>query len=424
MKMDKSKELYREALRYMPGGVNSPVRAFKAVGGNPIFIRRGLGSTVFDEDKNEYIDYVMSWGAIMLGHCHPAICEAVRKAIMSGSSFGAPTMHETEFAKMIQCAIPSIEKIRLVNSGTEAVMSAIRLSRGYTKREKIIKFDGCYHGHCDGLLVTSGSGRASSATQPSAGITRSTIADTIVCPYNDIKTVTETVKKNYRDIACIIVEPVSANMGVVLPEKDFLLTLRNLTKKYGIVLIFDEVITGFRLRFGGIQDHFGVRPDLTCLGKIIGAGFPIGAYGGKSEIMDCVAPLGPVYQAGTLSGNPVAVRAGITALRELAIMDYDALNDVSDNLCKQIYSHLSKKKIHITINRIGPVFTVFFTGNKVTDLKSAKASGTKLYAKYFWTLLRKGIYMAPSQFEANFISFAHTDEDIAKTARAHRRIGL
>lgn len=421
MRMDMSKELYREALNYMPGGVNSPVRAFRAVGGSPLFIRRGLGSAIFDEDKNQYIDYVMSWGAIILGHCHPAICEAVRKAIMSGSSFGAPTRYETEFAKMIQHAIPAIEKIRLVNSGTEAIMSAIRLSRGYTKRDKIVKFEGCYHGHYDGLLMKSGSGRLPSAIPYSAGITRATIADTIICPYNDIKTVTDAVKKNYRDIACIIVEPVSANMGVVLPEKGFLSALRDLATKYGIVLIFDEVITGFRLRFGGIQDYFGIRPDLTCLGKIIGGGFPIGAYGGKREIMDYVAPEGPVYQAGTLSGNPVAVRAGITTLRELAIMDYDALNDMADDLCKQIYSHLSKKGLSISINRIGPIFTVFFTGRKVTDLRSAKVSDKKRYAKYFWSLLRKGVYMAPSQFEANFVSFAHTDEDIGRTARAHRR---
>ncbi|MBF0618537.1 MAG: glutamate-1-semialdehyde 2,1-aminomutase [Candidatus Omnitrophica bacterium] len=412
MKRSASKKAYQEALKYFPGGVNSPVRAFGSVGGSPLFIKKGAGSKIYDVDGNVYIDLVMSWGALMLGHAAPEVVRAVEDAVKLGSSFGAPTCAETELAKMIRDAVPSIQKMRFVSSGTEATMSAIRLSRGFTGRDKIIKFDGCYHGHGDSLLVKAGSGAATQGIPGSKGVSASLSRDTIVCPYNDIAYFRKVVAKQGKDIACVIVEPVAANMGVVLPGIGFLEEIRALTKKHGIVLVFDEVITGFRIHFGGVQTILNVKPDLTCLGKIIGGGLPIGAYGGRKDIMDHVAPLGGVYQAGTLSGNPVAVAAGIANLKALKKKDYAALNDKTAILCDGLEAAFIKAGVPVTVNRAGSLFTVFFTKGPVDDFKDAKTSDTKRYAKYFWSMLDQRINIAPSQFEAQFLSFSHTDKDI------------
>ena len=420
-KFKNSNQLYKQAVRFIPGGVNSPVRAFKAVGKTPLFIAKAKGAKVFDEDKNSYIDYVMSWGALILGHSHPQVLNKVKQEAVKGTSFGAPTKKEVEFAKIICKAIPSIKKIRLVNSGTEATTSAIRLARGYTGKNKIIKFEGCYHGCTDSLLVSAGSGAATFGIPTSKGITTSLARDTIVCPYNDIDRFYKTVKTLHKQIACCIIEPICGNMGVVVPDKAFLSKLREITETYKILLIFDEVITGFRFCFGGVQQIFKITPDLTCLGKIIGGGFPIGAYGGKKEIMDCVAPCGGVYQAGTLSGNPVAVTAGLTTLKILSRNSYQALGQKTKKLTWEISKILEKAGIKFQINRFGSMYTVFFTNQKVTDYKTAKTSNTKKYASYFWKMINNGVNFAPSQFEANFISFSHKDNEIEKTLSAYRK---
>jgi glutamate-1-semialdehyde 2,1-aminomutase len=402
----------------MPGGVNSPVRSFLSVCGKPLFIKKGKGSRIYDEDGNTYIDYVMSWGALVLGHAHPKVVSAVKNGVALGTSFGAPTRGETELALLIKQAFPSIKKVRLVSSGTEAAMSAIRLSRGVTGRSKIVKFEGCYHGHSDGLLVKAGSGSATYAVPDSAGVPESVARDTIVCRYNDAGSFERVIKRDYKDIACVIVEPVGANMGVVPPERDFLEKLRSVTRRYGIILIFDEVITGFRFAFGGAQKLFGVKPDITCLGKIIGGGLPIGAYGGETDIMDHVSPLGPVYQAGTLSGNPLSVQSGIATLKVLSKCDYKALNENTEYLCESIERLCRKRFLDVTINRAGSLFTLFFTKQKVRDFTSAGTSDLSSYGKLFGALLEAGIYMPPSQFEANFVSFSHSQRDIEATIGA------
>jgi glutamate-1-semialdehyde 2,1-aminomutase len=421
MNLKHSEKAFKKAVKCLAGGVNSPVRAFKAVGGSPLFIKKAKGSKIYDLDNNRYVDYVMSWGAMILGHLHPAVVRSVKKTMGLGMSFGAPTENETRLAQMITGVIPSMEMIRLVNSGTEAAMSAIRLARGYTKRDKIVKFDGCYHGHCDSLLVKAGSGAATFGVSDSAGVTRSSSKDTIVLPYNDIYALKKAIKENHRAIACVIIEPVAANMGVVMPEIDFLVCLRELTAKYKIVLIFDEVISGFRFTFGGAQSLFGIKPDLTCLGKIIGGGMPLAAYGGRKEIMELLSPLGTVYQAGTLSGNPIAVSAGLATLDALSKLDYLKLNEKAIELCQVMEDSLRRNNLRFTINRAGSIFTLFFTEGKVRDFKSARNSDTRKYAVYFREMLKQGIYLAPSQFEANFPSFAHSDEDLRKTVKAFNR---
>ncbi|MBF0121829.1 MAG: glutamate-1-semialdehyde 2,1-aminomutase [Candidatus Omnitrophica bacterium] len=413
-----SKKLFQQALRYFPGGVNSPVRAFGSVGGSPLFIKKGKGAKITDEDGNSYIDYVMSWGALILGHAVPEVVAAVSKAAGSGSSFGAPTKAETDLAEVITKAIPSIEKLRFVSSGTEATMSAIRVSRGFTGRDKIIKFDGCYHGHCDSLLVKAGSGAATQGIPGSAGVTRSLSRDTIVCPYNDREAFRKILLQHPQEIACVIIEPIAANMGVVEPDPAFLKEVRALTLQQGIVLIFDEVITGFRFHFGGVQTLQKITPDLTCLGKIIGGGLPIGAYGGKKEIMECIAPDGQVYQAGTLSGNPVAVAAGLAVMKALKGKDYAGLSKRAESLCAGLRERFSHNKIPVTINRAGSLFTVFFSPEAVKDFETAKVSDTKKYSKYFWSMLETGINLPPSQFEAQFLSFSHTDRDAKITLKA------
>ena len=407
------------AKKLLVGGVNSPVRAFKAVGTTPVFMARGNGPRVTDVDGNTYIDYVMSWGALILGHRFPAVAAAARRALDNGSSFGAPTEGETELARMISGAIPSMRKLRLVSSGTEAAMSAIRLARGYTGREKIVKFDGCYHGHSDSLLIKAGSGAATFGIPDSAGVPACLARQTICLPYNDIAALEARLAKDGEQVACVIVEPVAANMGVVAPRPGYLKKMRALTKKYGIVLIFDEVITGFRLTYGGAQNVFGVEPDLTCLGKIIGGGFPLAAFGGRAAIMDRLAPLGDVYQAGTLSGNPCAVAAGIATLKELSRRDYAALDNKAARLCAAMAAACARHGMRI--NRCGSLFTPFFTGREVTDYASARGSDTRAYAAFFRSMLERGISLAPSQFEAGFVSFSHTGKDIDRTITAFTR---
>jgi len=418
LKINKSKKYWEEAKKYLVGGVNSPVRAFKSVGGTPLFITRGKGSKIYDSEGKEYIDYVCSWGPLILGHAHPEVIRAVKKVLGRGTSFGAPTPLETELAKKICQAFPSIELVRLVNSGTEAVMSAIRVARGYTGRDKIIKFAGCYHGHSDYLLVVAGSGATTLGFPDSLGIPKDFVRNTIVLPYNNFARLKQTVKKFYREITGIIIEPVVGNMGVVLPGEDFLHGLRKLCNDYGIVLIFDEVITGFRLAYGGAQEVYKVKADLTCLGKIIGGGFPVGAYGGKKEIMQLVAPLGGVYQAGTLSGNPVAVTAGLTTLEILSrFHPYRTLEEKTQNLCQGIKENIKKLGMKLTLNQAGSMYTLFFTDKEVKDYQSAKTASPKKYSQYFHSMLKEGVYLPPSQFEANFVSLAHSDRDIEKTIK-------
>ncbi|MFA5055651.1 MAG: glutamate-1-semialdehyde 2,1-aminomutase [Dehalococcoidia bacterium] len=418
MNRSKSKELFAEAQKYLPGGVDSPVRAFKAVGGEPVFIERGLGSKLYDVDGNEYIDYVCSWGPLILGHAHPDIVAALRRAAGGGTSYGAPTELETELAKMICEAMPSIEKVRFVSSGTEAAMSAIRLARAFTGREKIIKFDGCYHGHSDGLLARAGSGVATLGLPDSPGVPSGYAANTLIASYNNLSHVEE-IFDRHEDIAAVIVEPVAANMGVVAPRPMFLEGLRSLTAANGALLIFDEVITGFRVAYGGAQGLYGIRPDLTCLGKIIGGGLPVGAYGGRDEIMSMVAPVGPVYQAGTLSGNPLAVSAGITTLEALKRGDaYEDLERKSRCLEEGIMRAADSLGAGVKVSRIGSLLTAFFASNLPTDYKSARKSEIKAFAVFHSALLKRGVYWPPSQFEAAFVSTAHSDEDIDTTISA------
>jgi len=414
-----SSRLFEESQRYIPGGVNSPVRSFKAVGRGPIFIVRGRGSHIWDVDGNEYIDYVCSWGPLILGHAHPAVVEAIMKTAERGTSFGACTEAEVELAKMVVAAIPSIEMVRLVNSGTEAVMSAIRVARGYTGRNKIVKFEGGYHGHCDALLATAGSGVATFGIPDSAGIPSSMAADTIVLPYNDIDAVRMLLEAEGKDIACVIIEPVAGNMGVVLPKPGYLADLRELTHKYGVILIFDEIITGFRLAYGGAQELYDVIPDMTTLGKILGGGLPIGAYGGRQEIMELVAPVGPVYQAGTLSGNPLALAAGIKTLSVLRDENlYPVLERRAQQLADSFVEVARKFGMDIQVNQIGSMMTIFFTDVTVDDYVSAKTSDTRKYAAFFQGMLERGVYLPPSQFEAMFVSSAHSDADVARTLHA------
>jgi len=416
----KSQDLFTKAKQYIPGGVNSPVRSFKSVGGVPPFIERGDGSKIYDIDGKEYIDYVSSWGPLILGHAHPEVISAIKEVSEKGTSFGAPTALEVEMAELICEAVPSIDLVRFVNSGTEATMSAIRLARGFTKRDKIIKFDGCYHGHGDNLLIQAGSGVATLGVPDSAGVPEDFIKNTISIPYNNIGILKDVLRKQGKEIACIIVEPIAGNMGVIPPENGFLEELRKLTEDYGIVLIFDEVITGFRVSFGGAQKLYGVMPDLTCLGKIVGGGLPVGAYGGKKEIMKEIAPLGPVYQAGTLSGNPLAITAGLTTLKILSRKDiYDKLEKNAKILCEGMKENAKKTGVPAYFTRIGSMFCMFFTGEKVIDYESAKKSDIERFKKYFHSMLEQGINIAPSQFEAGFISTAHSVLDIEKTLSAN-----
>ncbi|MHB8483237.1 MAG: glutamate-1-semialdehyde 2,1-aminomutase [Nitrospiria bacterium] len=421
--MTKSKILFRKARVLIPGGVNSPVRAFKAVGGNPLFIRRARGSKITDEDGHTYIDYVLSWGPMILGHSHPVILEKIKKALKNGTSFGASTALEVEMAELIHKAFPSIEMARMVSSGTEAALSAIRLARGYTRRDKILKFEGCYHGHSDSLLVKAGSGIATLGIPDSAGIPKDFAKHTVPVPYNDLNAVHKVMRKLGSQIAAIIVEPVAGNMGLVPPFQGFLQGLREICDTYGSLLIFDEVITGFRVSYGGAQKFYGVSPDLTCLGKIIGGGLPVGAYGGKRKIMSQVAPSGPVYQAGTLSGNPLAMTAGITALKLLQKKNlYQDLDKKTEFLAWEIEKAANKEKIPLSLNRLGSMFTCFFTPKTVIDYPSAKSSDTRKYGKFFSLMLKEGIYLPPSQFETSFLSTAHTEKDLEKTIDAARKV--
>jgi len=416
--LDIAKKLFEEAERYIPAGVNSPVRSFRGVGGYPVFIKQGKGSRIYDECGREFIDYCLCWGALILGHAHPEVIGVLQEAVKKGTSFGTATKLEIELAKLIIEAVPSIEQVRLTNSGTEAVMGAIRLARAYTKKDKIIKFEGSYHGHADYLLVKGGSGQATLGIPDSAGVPKDFIKHTLVLPYNDIKKVKETLKKYQKDLAAIIVEPVLANCGVVLPKEGFLRDLRKITDEYNIILIFDEVITGFRLSYAGAQGYFDVKPDLTCLGKIIGGGLPVGAFGGRSKIMQLLAPEGPVYQAGTLSGNPVAVSAGITTLKLLKENNpYESLEKNTKTLTENIESKAKKFKINIKINQIGSMFSIFFTDKDVIDYKTALSQDLKLFKRFYHSLLKEGVYLSPSGFEANFLSTAHSAEDLNKTLK-------
>lgn len=410
--------MFQKARKLIPGGVNSPVRACRSVGCDPLFIERAAGATLFDVDGNEFVDFVGSWGPMIMGHAHPAIIKAICEAAGNGTSFGAPTPTEIELASMVVEAVPSIEKVRFVNSGTEATMSAVRLARGYTGRKKVVKFDGCYHGHADSFLVKAGSGVITLGIPGSPGVPDDIVKNTISIPYNNTEILERTLRDQALEIACVIVEPVAGNMGCVLPGDGFLLKLREWTKELGIVLVFDEVITGFRLSYGGAQEFFGISPDLTCLGKIIGGGLPVGAYGGKNEIMDCIAPDGPVYQAGTLSGNPLAMAAGIAALKLLQKPDfYKELDEKSAWLAGRTQDVSQKIGLRLWTNRIGSMMTSFFTSGPVTDFASAMHSNTDRYGRHYRQMLSRGIYLAPSQFEVTFLSIAHTSDDLEKMAK-------
>jgi len=411
-----SKQLFQEAQRYIPGGVNSPVRAFQAVGGSPLFIQRAKGSHIWDVDGNEYIDYVASWGPMIVGHAHPRIIKALQHAAEHGTSYGAPTSLEVELAALIVEALPSVELVRMVNSGTEAVMSAIRLARGYTKRDKVIKFEGCYHGHSDGLLVKAGSGATTFGQPDSAGVPADYARNTLVAPFNNLDAVKGLIKANPGQVACVILEPIAGNMGVIPPKEGFLEGVREVCDQEGICLIFDEVITGFRVGWSGAQGIYGVMPDLTCLGKIIGGGLPVGAFGGKREIMEQLAPTGGVYQAGTLSGNPLAMTAGIETLKLLKKEGvYDLLEEKAAYLCTEAEKIARSSKTPTYFSRVGSMFCIFFTPGPVSDYASAKESDTGAFRRYFWALLEQGIYVAPSQFEAGFVSLVHTNEDMETT---------
>lgn len=421
MQIIKSKSLFEKAKNYIPGGVNSPVRAFRAVGGDPIFIKKADGAFIYDEDDNAYIELINSWGPMILGHNHPMIREAVVKALENGTSFGAPTAREVEIAELITQMVPSVEKVRMVNSGTEATMSAIRVARGFTGRDKFIKMEGHYHGHGDSFLISAGSGAITMGNPDSPGVTKGTAKDTLLAPYNDLKAIEKLVDANKGEIAALILEPVPGNMGLVLPKEGYLEGLRKICDREGMVLIFDEVMTGFRLAKGGAQELFGVTPDMTTLGKIIGGGMPVGAYGGKKEIMEFVSPAGPVYQAGTLSGNPIAMAAGLTMLHYLDDHPevYDTLNKIGGKIAGGIKSSVEKLGLNYTINHLGSMYSIFFTEKEVFDFASAKHSDTVLFGKYFQAMLKRGIYLAPSQFESLFLSTALNDELIDKIIRAN-----
>ena len=419
---EQSRLRFEEAQRYIPGGVNSPVRAFRAVGTHPVFIAQGEGARIYDVDGHSYIDYVGSWGPLILGHAHPRVVAAVQEAAARGTSFGAPTELETELARAIVEALPGVDRVRLVNSGTEATMSALRLARAYTRRPKIVKFAGCYHGHADSLLIRAGSGATTLGVPDSPGVTPGAAGDTLTATYNDLASVREAFQRWGDQIAAVIVEPVAGNMGVVPPAPGFLAGLRELTSAHGALLIFDEVITGFRLGLGGAQALYGVTPDLTCLGKVIGGGLPVGAYGGRADIMALVAPSGPVYQAGTLSGNPIAVSAGLATLAELRRPGvYERLEQLGAALAAGLEEAARAAGVPARVNRVGSMLTLFFTGEPVTDYASALRSDTDAYALFFRHMLDEGIYLAPSQFEAAFVSLAHTEADIEVTVAAARR---
>ena len=416
MKREKSTGQFERAKKVMPGGVSSPVRAFNGVGGVPPFIARAKGSHIWDVDGNEYIDYVGSWGPAILGHAHPKVVAALNDAIENGTSFGAPTEMETRLAFMICDAVPSMEMVRFVNSGTEATMSAIRLARGFTGKPKILKFEGCYHGHADSLLVKAGSGAATCGEPTSAGIIEETVKHTVVCRYNDLEGFADAMKAHGKEIACVIVEPVAGNMGSVPPKGGFLEGLRDITKKYDSLLIFDEVMTGFRVAFGGAQEKYNIKPDLTCLGKIIGGGLPVGAYGGRRDLMERISPLGPVYQAGTLSGNPLAMTAGIKTIEILSVSGvYEKLDEISRELTDGIHKIFAENRIVYQINRVGAMWSIFFSKDPVCDFVSATESDCTKFRKLFHFLLDNGIYLAPSPFESAFVSLAHTKDDIRKT---------
>ena len=418
----KSKQWFERAARLMPGGVNSPVRAFRAVGGEPVFIASGKGSRMTDVDGNTYLDYVCSWGPLILGHCHPEVMEALAEVLETGTSFGACTAREVELAEQIQKAFPSVERVRLVNSGTEATLSALRVARAATGREKILKFEGCYHGHADSLLVKAGSGVATLGLPDSPGVPASLAALTLTAPFNDVTAIEEIFHAHRNQIAAAIVEPVVGNMGCVAPQSGFLEKLRALTAGQGTVLILDEVMTGFRVARGGAQELYKIPPDLTTLGKIIGGGLPVGAYGGKAALMDLVAPAGPVYQAGTLSGNPLAVAAGSKTLEILQRPEfYEKLEEISARLERGLVSEARRAGVPLTVNRVGSMLTAFFTPGPVTDYASARKSDTAAFGRFFRSLLEQGVYLPPSQFEAAFVSSAHTEQDIAETVEAAGR---
>ena len=415
MKTDRSAHLFTQAKTLIPGGVNSPVRACRSVGCDPLFVRKASGCMITDVDGNEFIDFVSSWGPMILGHAHPEVVEAIRRTAMDGTSFGAPSPLEVELAAMVCDAVPSIEKVRFVNSGTEATMSAIRLARGYTGRTVVVKFDGCYHGHADSFLVKAGSGIITLGIPGSPGVPEDIVKHTVSIPYNNEDILEQTLRDASLDIACVIVEPVAGNMGVVVPERNFLLKLRDLTRELGIVLIFDEVITGFRLALGGAQERFGILPDLTCLGKIIGGGLPVGAYGGKQEIMALIAPDGPVYQAGTLSGNPLAMAAGLAMLSVVKRPGFYAeLEEKSRWYGAEMEKIVAASPLPVVLNRIGSMMTCFFASDPVTDFVSALRADTAVYGRHYRQMLAGGVWLAPSQFEAAFLSAAHDREHMEK----------
>ena len=418
--MSRSQELFEQALYHIPGGVNSPVRAFRGVGGDPVFVERASGAYFYDPDGNRYIDYVGSWGPMILGHAHPAVISAVQKAVQNGLSFGAPTAIETEMANKVCELVPSMDMVRMVSSGTEATMSAIRLARGYTGRDKILKFEGCYHGHSDSLLVKAGSGALTLGEPSSPGVPASLAEHTLTLDYNNLEQVQETFSKIGEQIACIIVEPVAGNMNCIPPVAGFLEGLREICDQYGTVLIFDEVMTGFRVSLGGAQGYYGITPDLTTLGKVIGGGMPVGAFGGKREIMEKIAPLGPVYQAGTLSGNPVAMAAGLQTLQLIATPGfYDVLSAITEKLAAGLVAQAAKAGVPLTYNQVGGMFGIFFTdAPTVENFAQATACNQDAFKQFFHAMLDRGIYMAPSSYEAGFVSSAHSDDDITETLEA------
>lgn len=420
LNLDKSIQALHDAKQYIPGGVNSPVRSFRGVGGTPPFIASASGSYMYDIDGNKYIDYIGSWGPMILGHAHPAVTAALTEAIQRGTSYGAPTLLETELSKLVNQAVPSMELVRMVNSGTEATMSVLRLARAYTKRSKIVKFVGCYHGHHDSLLIRAGSGAATLGVPDSPGVPNAIAGDTITVAYNNVEELTQVFNAYGDDIAAVIIEPVPGNMGMVLPQAGYLETVREITQQYGALLVFDEVMTGFRVAYGGAQSMFGITPDLTCLGKIIGGGLPVGAYGGRRDIMEMISPSGPVYQAGTLSGNPLAMTAGIATLTILSETPdmYAKLAEKTMNLCTGIRTQGEKFGFQLQYHQLGAMFGMFFSDKPVYDYDSAKNSDIAAFNIFFHAMLEQGIYLAPSQFEAGFMSAAHSDADIATTVAA------